>query len=264
MPVRDASLLTRAWGRIGRISTRARDRVGGMPVRAAERRRGVPIPPGGLIFTVANTENLDWFLSAGAAAAGCLEDLLGRNGVRLASLGKVLDFGCGVGRVVRHWADLIGPEFHGTDYNPALIAWCRENLPFARFAVNTLDGPLDYPDATFDLAYAFSVFTHLDERSQAFWMGEMRRVLKPGGYLVVTTHGRYYLDQLDESERAEFEAGRSVVRVPRREGSNDCASFHPEAAVRSVLAEGFDVVDFVEQGALGNPRQDLSLLKKRP
>ena len=255
-------LASRAWGRVRRSATRLRDRVGGLDIRASERRRGVPVPPGRLIFTVANTENLDWFLASGTAAATGLVDLLRRNGVELAKLGAVLDFGCGVGRVLRHWADILGPEFHGIDYNPSLVAWCRSHLSFAEFGVNTIDGALDYPDAKFDLAYAFSVFTHLDERLQAFWMSELRRVLKPGGHLVITTHGDYYLDQLEGEERPEYLAGRGVVRKPRPSGSNHCASFHPESAVRDTLASQFDVVEFVPEGAIGNPRQDITLLRK--
>lgn len=255
-------LATRAWGRVRRSATRLRDRVGGLDLRVSEQRRGVPLPPGGLIFTVANSENLDWFLSSGEAAASSLVDLLARNGVKLPNLGAVLDFGCGVGRVLRHWANIPGPEFHGTDYNPSLIEWCRNRLHFARFAVNSIDGRLAYADRKFDLAYAFSVFTHLDERLQEIWMQELWRVLKPGGHLVITTHGDYYLDQLSRDERIRYLAGQIVVRKPQPSGSNHCASFHPESSVRESLACSFEVVDFIPEGALGNPRQDIYLLRK--
>lgn len=262
MPQRNAGLVARARGKLGRIAARAGDRIGGIPVRLRERRRGLPVPPGDLIFRVANTENLDWFLDSGALAARCLEDTLRRNGVELAKLGAILDFGCGIGRVIRHWADLNGPEIHGTDYNPTLVDWCSDHLRFARFRVNALDGGLAYESETFDLAYALSVFTHLDESLQKLWMAELFRVLRPGGHLVVTTHGATYLDSLDEPERRRFLAGKGVVRVPRREGSNHCASFHPESAVRTELAAAFETVAFVPEGALGNPRQDLYLLRK--
>ena len=55
---------------------------------------------------------------------------------------------------------------------------------------------VDYPDATFDLIYAFSVFTHLAPAGQTFWIAELTRVLKPGGCLFLTTHGEHYLPQL--------------------------------------------------------------------
>ena len=257
-----SSVLTRARAKLGRIATRSRDRFGGMGLRAEHRRCGVPIPPGALIHTVANTENVPWFLNSGAIAARCLEETLLRNGVAIASLGRVLDFGCGVGRVMRHWANVRGPEFHGTDYNAELVTWCRKDLSFARFELNTLDQRLSYPDNDFDFTYALSVFTHLDEPLQTFWMNELRRVLKPGGLAFITIHGKYYLNQLNESERADFLAGRPVVRLSTREGSNDCASFHPESTVRDGLASAFEVLDFVPEGALGNPKQDAYLLRK--
>ena len=63
----------------------------------------------------------------------------------------MLDFGCGCGRVMRWWKDLESTRLHGTDYNPYLVAWCRQNLPFAEFSVNGLEAGLDLPDGHFDL-----------------------------------------------------------------------------------------------------------------
>jgi SAM-dependent methyltransferase len=256
------SVLTRARAKIGRVATRAKDRISGIPERVLQDRRGLPIPPGSLIHKVANTESVPWFLSTGQAAADCLVAALKKNGLEFKSLGSVLDFGCGIGRVMRHWAEMSGPRFHGTDYNPALITWCRDNLDFAEYRTNTLSGRLDYRGDTFDLVYALSVFTHLDAALQMFWMDELYRVLKPGGMAFITVHGRHYLSHLTDIERQDFEAGKSVVRLAKREGSNDCASFHPESAVRTSLAARFEVMDFLPEGALGNPRQDAYLLRK--
>ena len=50
--------------------------------------------------------------------------VLERNSVSLPEVGAVLDFGCGYGGIIRHWADL-PVEIHGCDYNPVLIDWCR-------------------------------------------------------------------------------------------------------------------------------------------
>jgi SAM-dependent methyltransferase len=254
--------MARAWRRLGRLSTRARERVRGLPLRAAHRRGGIPIPPGRLIHLVAGTEDVSWFLAGGAAAAAGIREVLVRNGLAIESFGAVLDFGCGAGRVLRHWSRLDGPTLVGSDYNPALVAWCRRHLPFARFEVNGLDRPLAAGDASFDFIYALSVFTHLAEPLQRFWMAELTRVLRPGGHLLITTHGASYLGQLSDDDRARFRAGHAVVRGASRQGSNDCAVFHPESYVRRVLAEGLDVVDFLPEGARGNPHQDAFLLRK--
>ena len=262
MPGQDLRLMTRAWGKLGRISRRARDRVRGLPLRAAERKLGRPVPPGRLIHLIANTEDVTWFLDTGALAAQSIRDVLSQHGVAIEDFDAILDFGCGIGRVIRQWASLDGPTLHGTDYNPSLVAWCRRRLPFARFEVNALDRPLAAAASSYDLVYCLSVFTHLSEPLQQFWMAELGRVLKPGGYLLITTHGDHYLPMLTADEQVEYRAGRSVVQKGGRSGSNDCAAFHPEAYVRQTLARDFEVVTMIPEGALGNPSQDLYLLRK--
>jgi hypothetical protein len=111
------------------------------------------------------------------------------------------------------------------------------------------------------LIYALSVFTHLPARLQRDWMDELRRVLAPGGYLLLSFHGTAYLDVMTDDERMAFQAGRLVVR-DGPPGSNFCGAYHPERYVREVLAAGFSVVDLVVEGATGNPPQDLLLLRK--
>jgi SAM-dependent methyltransferase len=262
MPIQDMKVIERALSRARRISKRFRDRVEGKPLRAAERSSGRPVPPGRLLHLIANTEDVSWFLETGALAARSIREVLHRNGLDINDFKSILDFGCGAGRVIRQWSSLQGPSLHGTDYNPALVTWCRANIPFARFQVNGLDSPLEKPSASFDFIYCLSVFTHLSESLQRFWMGELSRVLKPGGLLLITTHGDHYLPMLSASEQEFYRAGHLVVKKAKREGSNDCAAFHPERYVRETLARGFEVVDMIPEGALGNPCQDLYLIRK--
>ena len=184
-----------------------------------------------------------------------------RAGTRLEELGAILDFGCGCGRVVRRLATLPG-DVHGSDFNAAAIAWCEQNLPFARFGDNDLAPPLRYGSESFDLVYALSVLTHLPVDLQHAWVEELSRVLRPGGLLLVTTHGERYLERLSADERAAFARGEVVVRFEQVAGTNLCTAFHPPAYVRETLAHGLEVVDFVPEGAEGNPHQDLFLLRK--
>jgi SAM-dependent methyltransferase len=258
----EAGLVARTWNQARRLSTRIEERVRSWPIRARARREGLPIPPGRLIYAVCNTEDAAWFLASGRIAAHCLRDILSANGVDMARMGQILDFGCGAGRVIRHLADLDGPLIHGTDYNPALVTWCRRALPFAQFHLNSLGGGTPFDPGSFDLVYAFSVFTHLSEPLQGFWMRALERILHPGGHLVLSLHGESYLPSLADSERTQFERGRLVIRDAQRDGRNDCAVFHPQSYVRQTLARGFTVVEHRPQGALGNPHQDLYLLRK--
>ncbi|HET9317064.1 MAG TPA: class I SAM-dependent methyltransferase [Vicinamibacteria bacterium] len=241
---------------------RARDaREGNEPLRRAGAPDGLPLPPDRLIQLVAGTADIGWFLEGGARAAASIQATLAAAGAPLEGVRSLLDFGCGCGRVARRWAGLTA-SVHGCDLNPRLAAWCRKNLPFGRFVVNRLDPPLPYDDGAFDLAYALSVFTHLPERSQRAWMDEMHRVIRPGGHLIVTTHGPRYGAGLDASASARFDAGELVVVYADEAGSNACAAYHPEAYVRTHLAPPFEVVAFRPEGALGNPHQDLWLLRR--
>jgi SAM-dependent methyltransferase len=225
------------------------------------RHERLPVPPLRLIELVSGQPDIPWFLEGGRRAAASLRDALEGQRVGMESLDTLLDFGCGCGRVIRYWSRLPG-EVHGCDLDPVLVEWCRQHLPFAHFEQNALEPPLRYPDETFDLVYALSVFTHLPEVLQVPWMREMWRVLRRRGFLVFTTHGARYADRLTPGEREAFAAARLVVRESSEAGRNICGAYHPPGYVRSTLAAGFEVVDFRAEGATGNPHQDLWVLRR--
>jgi SAM-dependent methyltransferase len=254
------ALTTRVVRKVHRLSLRFRERIAGLPIRLAN--RGLPLPPSRLIYLVGGSNDLAWYLAAGAQGAASIRDTLTGNSIDINSLGAILDFGCGAGRVLRHWHDLSETRVCGTDYNGRLIRWCRSALSFADVRQNGLTGRVDWPDETFGLVYALSVFTHLTEPVGFGWIEELTRVTRPGGYLLITTHGDHYRDSLNEAERARYDAGQAVVRMPGREGTNHCATFHPPVYVHERLALGLEVVDHIPEGALGNPRQDVWLLRK--
>lgn len=232
-------------------------------VRRRWTRRGEPRLPGPLLMvSVAGTADIPWFLDSGARAAACIREGLERHGTRLEELGRILDFGCGCGRVVRHWHDLDGPEIFGTDTNHRSIRWCRRSLPFGRFEVNGPEPPLPFEGGAFDLIYALSVLTHLPEDLQDAWMGEMQRLLRPGGLLLLSLHGEAFLHHLDAAGQAAFAAGELVIRHSRAAGSNLCGAYHPPAYVRRHLARELELLEHTPQGARGNPPQDLVLLRR--
>ena len=204
--------------------------------------------------------SVEWFIQSGRAGADSIREQLARHDVPIATIRTVLDFGCGCGRVLRHWADLAA-DVHGCDYNPVLVDWCRQQLTFARFETNALEPPLPYPEATFDLVYALSVFTHLPEPLHTRWVAELARVIRPGGHLIISTHGEAYLDTLSGSERARFHAGELVVRDAEAAGSNRCGVFFSAAYLRRHLEPRFTLREHRTGGARGNPPQDLSLLQ---
>jgi ubiquinone/menaquinone biosynthesis C-methylase UbiE len=223
---------------------------------------GLPLPSPSMVYLVARHFDLREYYESGEFHAELLQNTLAKNGLCIDRFRSLLDFGCGCGRVVRHWNVFPSLRVHGSDYNAQLVAWCRAALPFASFATNGLAPPLPYSDESFDLVYSISVFTHLPEALQRPWIDELRRVLRPGGVAMITTKGRSRLDALSVAERRRFEGGDLVVQEAHRAGGNLCAAFHPESYVRNVLGERFQVVDFVPAAPREEQSQDLTLYGK--
>ena len=234
-----------------------------MAARVTNRLKGeLPLPPPNLIFLVTGKKSPIWFLDSGRAHSEAIREILAKHNLQIEQFTSVLDFGCGVGRIMRHLRSTRGPQWHGTDYNPQLVKWCRDHLKFSQFKVNTLSDKLAYADESFDFIYAYSVFTHLNEELQFFWIDELSRVLKPGGYIYFTTHGEYFVRALNPAERESFQKGQPVIREQQQPGSNFCASFHPPKYVHETLAKNFNVVDFVPGSERGWSDQDIHLVKK--
>jgi SAM-dependent methyltransferase len=201
------------------------------------------------------------FYQNGVIGAASIEQVLSRHGLSIHQFARILDFGCGCGRVIRHWQKLDRSKLYGVDYNPRLIDWCRCNLPFAEFAVNRPRARPAFADKTFDFAYSISVFTHLNESDQRFWMDELTRILSPGGYLLFTVHGTTRLGALNSAQREQFAKGESIVVGSRYSKQNLCATYHPAEYVQKVLCRDLHLVAF-EPGAAKDANQDLFLVQK--
>jgi ubiquinone/menaquinone biosynthesis C-methylase UbiE len=154
-----------------------------------------PIPPQELRLGYAGEP--DVYLTNGRRDVQTMLDLLRAAGTRLERGTRILDFGCGAGRMLRWFADFASHgEVWGTDISAEHIVWCTQHLalPF-HFLVNTSLPHLPYEDRYFDVVYAGSVFTHIDDLAQT-WFLELRRVLRAGGKLYVTIHDRHSIELL--------------------------------------------------------------------
>ena len=151
---------------------------------------GLPIPPLRLCSLVWGeyVDLRNFFKEQGQL--DYLFDVLAGKRANVEEFRAILDFGCGAGRAIRQVPylkrSLEKARFPGTDIYPKQIDWCKRNLPFAQFEINTATPPLSYSKEEFDFIYTFSVFTHLSEAQQFARMGELSNVLKPGGYLLIT------------------------------------------------------------------------------
>lgn len=118
---------------------------------------------------------------------------------------RVLDIGCGVGRVAIPLTRVLSPtaRYEGFDVVRAAIRWCRRNITpqhpnfhflhanlynsfYNRKGATAARYRFPYDDASFDFAFATSVFTHLDLASAQNYLDEAHRVLRKGGRLLAT------------------------------------------------------------------------------
>ncbi|MDB6169056.1 MAG: hypothetical protein JWM88_1920 [Verrucomicrobia bacterium] len=166
------------------------------------------------------------------------------HGLPLANAARVLDFGCGCGRVLKHFDRFPHQgEIWGCDIDPESIAWNRTHLAgVARFDCNASLPPMAFPDGFFDAIYSVSVFTHLPEDMQFRWLEELRRILRPGGLLLASLHGARYWEVDPGVKQEVLERGFAYRRGEATKGLPDfyMCSFHSEAYVRRAWGKYFD------------------------
>lgn len=172
---------------------------------------------------------------------------------------RVLDWGCGPGRVAQFWPRDV--RVTGIDINPETLGWARENFPWIRFSRCGLRPPTELEESSFDFVYGFSVITHLYPETVKLWSAELHRLLAPGGAAALTFHGDAYYEKFtrDRDDVTVYETGYGVVGRGV-EGSNQFGSFHHVDALMALLP-GFTLLEHLRRTELcGN--QDAVILRR--
>lgn len=174
----------------------------------------------------------DWYSSSGQDGSyftnqhgNAVVRFARKNGVGVGG-GRVLDFGCGPGFLISRLLEA-GWSVTGVDYSSQSVERTR-----ARYAGRSgFEGvehivslPTKMAAGSFDAAFLIETMEHLDAEHATSILTELRRLLKPGGKLVVTTPNEERLDD-------------KMVMCPR------CgAEFHRVQHVRSFSAESLESV----------------------
>ena len=176
---------------------------------------------------------------------------------------RVLDFGCGPGKVLRHFLDEAGgAQFEGCDIHGPSVEWVERHLnPPVRAFVNEESPPLPRPDGSYDLIWAMSVFTHLAEASLD-WLLELHRVLDEEGLLIATILGKAMWEAREPTPWDEDRIGMAVVGHGEPWDAGGPVTYISRWWLEEHWGRLFDVVDVRDGEAPGE--HTLVLLQKRP
>ncbi len=222
----------------------------------------VPLPPLDNIVRVSGPTSNQLQYQMGGLTTYHQIDAIARHyaGSSLATVGTVVDWGVGCGRVVRHllWSRLrLTPtpaKIIGLDIDEVNVEWCRANLSGisdqVRFELQSLEG-FDLADGSVDLLYGISVFTHLSEYHQHRWLAEIRRVLRPGGLAIVTVHGEAVLYRDPQAlptpfvQRFGFFDGIPDAAIGAERSDYYRASYHSRAYIKKHWGSYFEILDVI-------------------
>ncbi len=157
---------------------------------------------------------LETYLSSGKRDYEAMIKILADSGFKIESGQTILDFGCSTARILRWFEDSAKKAtIWGVDINSGDITWCKKHLsPPFHFATTTTQPHIPFEDRTFDLIYAGSIFTHVDDLADS-WFLELRRVLKPGGMLYATIHDEHTIDMF-ENKLPDSRTGKFLKADP--------------------------------------------------
>lgn len=225
--------------------------------------------------------HFDWWLS-GLTDYLLIKRKLGEHGAPLCAGDVVFELGCATGRVLRHFAIQEAQlDCWGADIKLRHIEWMRLFLPpHLRIFQNTILPGLPIEDNSVSLVTAFSVFTHIDELEFA-WLAELRRILKPGGFLYATIHSErtwglmrpgveiYDALMTTQARNTDYQVSDSFLRGPMPkektvlywgEAQNyNCNVFHSTSYIEREWGRFFDVEEVVPGGSF---YQDVIMLRK--
>jgi SAM-dependent methyltransferase len=187
---------------------------------------------------------------------------------------KVLDFGCGVGRIAMPLYHEHRYPTHAVDVSPWCVGYLKRQLTETDVRQTGNLPPLPFESDSFDAVYSISVWTHLPLERQWPWLREVNRVLKPGGIALISTSGtralRYRREERQQpgwigvtDEDLQLEGVIYKDCDPKNhdgvEGAYGYVAHDPEW-IRREWGRLFDYVDFLPAAVFG--MQDINVLRK--
>jgi SAM-dependent methyltransferase len=157
--------------------------------------------------------------------------LLDRFAANVRDVGPACDMGCGPGHVARYLHER-GVQMCGVDLSPAMVGQARRLTSGVEFRQGDMMA-LDAPDGAWAGIAAFYSIIHIPRGDMAQALGELRRVLRPGGLLLLAFH-----------------IGDDTIHLDEWWGQKVCVDFflfRPEEVAGCLRAAGFEIEEIVER-----------------
>lgn len=202
---------------------------------------GIPIPPAWLIQAFTGGPDTIDHIDGGKRSAHYYVGLFNRLCGDFDDIERVLDFGCGCGRVLSRMPIGNGVKYFGVDLHPGGLEWLRGTMPAGTFSAGVEMPPLDFEDQKFDLVYSVSVLTHLNRQQERAWLDEWHRLLKVGGHVIATFRAE------DWVEKNTVERQKRAIRAAWRESDGFCYQKHRywDGIFPEFYAGTYQTIDYV-------------------
>lgn len=184
---------------------------------------------------------------------------------------KILDVGCGCGFFDSEFSKR-GAEVVGVDYSRYAVDFSSARYPELKFSVSSAYGLEEFKDNEFDLVTLIDTVEHLSDQDKA--LKAIKRVLKPGGRLVVATdvdgdkwQGKYFKPLIRFSQRFSA-AGRAFKLIQKTEARRrQIKNYHAshvnelnfEDLKKLLAGNGFYIVQHKIYPVIGVPIRDIIL-----
>jgi ubiquinone/menaquinone biosynthesis C-methylase UbiE len=173
------------------------------------------------------------------------KDACAKQGRPLRPTTRLLDLGVGWGRIIRTFMkDISGANLHGVDVDPNILKMCQELMPVGTYT-RCENEALGVESQSFDVATAFSVFSHLSPKTHLALLNELHRALKPGGMAVFTTLSRSFLDEcqsvMDNPQASDWHRDRAaLIQRTFPDWKKARAEYNPETYFYLPAGGGFE------------------------
>lgn len=170
---------------------------------------------------------------------------------------RLLDFGCGDGRNIGKWLAERAGSYVGVDISAVAVQGATALGLEARRIDSEREIP--FPDDCFDVVACLEVFEHLVEPHRA--ASEIRRVLRPGGTLIVTVPNvAYWRFRLDLALFGRWDPLGDALSVERPWRDPHLRFFTKSTLTRMLAGAGFAEIDI--EGCDGALLADIPLLRR--